>query len=176
MNSRVTKDEQNILSAIRNNVADKIGNQIFELWFDRTVLWNLSGSTLSLSAPTAFAMERLRRVYQRDIVEVARRIEGQSLQIEFTVSQSADESASNTPPVDQGFVETTTKISPLTAYALHDNSAASNAQPRPTFSNLVCGASNQIAFSASQAIVESPGLISPLFVHGPSGSGKTHLL
>ena len=179
MKSRVTKDEQDILSAIRNNVADKIGNQIFELWFDRTVLWNLSGSTLSLSAPTAFAMERLRRVYQRDIAEVARRIEGQSLQIEFTVAQSANEAASNTPPADQGFVETPTKMSPLTtsaSYALHDNTTASNAQPRPTFSNLVCGASNQIAFGASQAIVESPGLISPLFVYGPSGSGKTHLL
>ncbi|MBT4692098.1 MAG: hypothetical protein HOB73_02000, partial [Planctomycetaceae bacterium] len=77
MKSRVTKEEQNILSAIRNDVADKIGNQIFELWFDRTVQWNLSASTLSISAPTAFAMERLRRVYQRDIAEVARCIEGQ---------------------------------------------------------------------------------------------------
>jgi chromosomal replication initiator protein len=179
MKSRVTKDEQNILSAIKNKVADKFGNQIFELWFDRSVQWNLSGSTLSISAPTAFAMERLRRVYQRDIAEVARGIEGQSLRIEFTVAPPANESASNTPPADQGLIETITKVAPLTASAsrtLPANTTTANAPPRPTFSNLVCGASNQIACGASQAIIESPGVVSPLFVYGPSGSGKTHLL
>jgi chromosomal replication initiator protein len=179
MKSRVTKDEQNILSTIRNDVADKIGNQIFELWFDRTVQWNLSGSVLSISAPTTFAMERLRRIYQRDIAEVARSIEGQSFQIEFTVISTKGASTSSTSQDDQGILETTAKVSPLTvstSRTSHAGPPTPNAQPRPTFSNLVCGASNQIAFGASQAIVESPGTISPLFVYGPSGSGKTHLL
>lgn len=176
MKSRVTKDEQNILSAIRNDVADKIGNQIFELWFDRSVQWNLSASTLSITAPTAFAMERLRRVYQRDIAEVARRVDGQSLQIEFTVALTEHESTSCTSQDNQGLLETTAKVSTLTASTSRDDTPPANAQPRPTFSNLVCGASNQIAFGASQAIVESPGTISPLYVYGPSGSGKTHLL
>tara|TARA_B110000116_G_scaffold262148_1_gene267132 strand:+ start:169 stop:1575 length:1407 start_codon:yes stop_codon:yes gene_type:complete len=176
MKSRVTKDEQNILSAIRNDVADKIGNQIFELWFDPTVQWNLSGSTLSISAPTAFALERLRRVYQRDIVEVARRIEGQSLQVEFTVALTTDEASSGASQDDLRPNQTTAKAASLTTSTSRDDTPASNAQPRPTFSNLVCGASNQIAFGASQAIVESPGSVSPLYVYGPSGSGKTHLL
>jgi len=179
MKSRVTKDEQNILSTIRNDVADKIGNQIFELWFDHTVQWNLSGSTLSISAPTAFAMERIRRVYQRDIAEVACSTKGRLLQLEFTVAPTENELTSSTSQDDQNLLETTAHVSPLTvptSRAAHDETSTLNAQPRPTFSNLVCGASNQIAFGASQAIVESPGTISPLFVYGPSGSGKTHLL
>ncbi|MBT4694718.1 MAG: hypothetical protein HOB73_15385, partial [Planctomycetaceae bacterium] len=87
-----------------------------------------------------------------------------------------DDSTSYTSQDDQGLPETTAKVSPLTASTSSDNTPISNAQPRPTFSSLVCGVSNQIAFGASQAIVESPGTISPLYVYGPSGSGKTHLL
>ena len=162
-----------------NDVANKIGNPIFELWFDHTVQWNLSGSTLSISAPTAFAMERIRRVYQRDIAEVACSTKGRLLQLEFTVAPTENELTSSTSQDDQNLLETTAHVSPLTvptSRAAHDETSTLNAQPRPTFSNLVCGASNQIAFGASQAIVESPGTISPLFVYGPSGSGKTHLL
>ena len=53
----------------------------------------------------------------------------------------------------------------------------SEAASRYTFETFVVGASNEVAFRAAQAIVESPGQrYNPLFIHGGFGLGKTHLL
>ena len=66
----VTKDEITIVSAIKNKLADEIGPDKFDVWFDRSVSWNLTGSTLYLCAPNSFSAERLKRVYQPKLREI----------------------------------------------------------------------------------------------------------
>ena len=47
-----------------------------------------------------------------------------------------------------------------------------------TFDNFIVGGSNNMAFSASKRVANTPGLVAfnPLFIYGNSGLGKTHLL
>lgn len=46
-----------------------------------------------------------------------------------------------------------------------------------TFDTFVCGKQNQLAYAASQRVVQSGATIgNPLLLYGPSGLGKTHLL
>lgn len=54
---------------------------------------------------------------------------------------------------------------------------ASGFQPRHDFGSFVTGESNQLAFSAAQAMAapEQPRF-TPLFIHGGTGQGKTHLM
>ncbi len=55
--------------------------------------------------------------------------------------------------------------------------SASNFQPRHAFEEFVTGETNQLAFSAAQAMAaEAQPRFSPLFIHGGTGQGKTHLL
>ena len=45
------------------------------------------------------------------------------------------------------------------------------------FENFVVGNSNHLAYAASYAICEDPGILyNPLFIHGSTGLGKTHLM
>ncbi|MFI5280171.1 MAG: DnaA ATPase domain-containing protein [Gemmatimonadales bacterium] len=49
--------------------------------------------------------------------------------------------------------------------------------PRLQFDAFVVGPSNRLAFTAAQAVAQSPGqAYNPLFLYGRSGLGKTHLL
>jgi len=169
MKSRVTKDEQLVLSVIRKELIDKIGSEKFELWFDSTVQWGVSGTTLLLSAPNAFALERLRRVYQRRICEVLDHVNSTIVHVEFGVSDpQPSPSPQKITPKRLSFPDSPPARSP--------QAGSFAEQGRHTFANLVEGASNQIAIRASQAILDRPGSVSPFLVYGPSGSGKTHLL
>jgi chromosomal replication initiator protein len=72
-------------------------------------------------------------------------------------------------------LELSTAFEPVEAVA--PRAPASNFQPRHRFDQFVTGESNQLAFSAAQAMAgEAQPRFTPLFIHGGTGQGKTHLL
>jgi chromosomal replication initiator protein len=49
--------------------------------------------------------------------------------------------------------------------------------PRYTFASFIVGSSNDLAYTACQAVAANPGVkYNPLFIYGGVGLGKTHLL
>ena len=56
-------------------------------------------------------------------------------------------------------------------------SARGNLNPRYTFDNFIVGSSNDLAYSASQAVATNPGVkYNPIYFYGGVGLGKTHLM
>jgi chromosomal replication initiator protein len=52
-----------------------------------------------------------------------------------------------------------------------------NLNPRYTFENFIVGSSNDLAYTASQAVAANPGTkYNPLYIYGGVGLGKTHLV
>lgn len=52
-----------------------------------------------------------------------------------------------------------------------------NINPRYTFENFIVGSSNDLAYSASQAVATNPGVkYNPIYFYGGVGLGKTHLM
>ena len=53
--------------------------------------------------------------------------------------------------------------------------STNNLNEKYSFDSFIVGPFNELAYSASQAIIKKPGVYNPLFIYGPTGLGKTHL-
>ena len=52
-----------------------------------------------------------------------------------------------------------------------------NLNPKYSFESFIIGSFNELAYTASQAVIEKLGMIyNPLFIYGGTGLGKTHLI
>ena len=167
----VTKDEITIVSAIKNKLADEIGPDKFDIWFDRSVSWNLTGSTLCLCAPNSFSAERLKRVYQPKLREILLHLSQNHLDLSFKVATKQETAPPKTelkPEPTFPHVQEISLTPAKQSFPTH--------RPDAGLLNLITGQSNHLAVSAAKSMLARPGTISPLFIHGPSGSGKSHLL
>ncbi len=74
-------------------------------------------------------------------------------------------------PADQAIVYSTCSTSS------NSNTKLRSLNPRYTFDSFIVGSSNDLAYTACQAVADSPGTkYNPLFLYGGVGLGKTHLL
>jgi chromosomal replication initiator protein len=80
-------------------------------------------------------------------------------------------------PTERELVEEEVARERESSTASAPNVPATQFDPKFTFDSFVMGESNDLAYSASLAVAEAPGLkYNPLFIWGGPGLGKTHLL
>ena len=63
----VTKDDMEIVSTVRTALADKVGQERFDLWFGAATRLNYDGRALSIGAPSEFFLEWIRTNFRRHI-------------------------------------------------------------------------------------------------------------
>ena len=138
----------------------------YDTWLRGTQALSLDGSTLVVGVPTAFAAEWLQQRMHGLIETAVAAVAGSALNVSFHVA------AGN--PTRSGAPAATTPIAPAD---LRPQRAVQRLNSRYSFDSFVTGPSNQLAFAASMAVADAPGLAyNPLFLYGASGLGKTHLL
>lgn len=166
---------------IKNALADQIGNERFELWFD-DVLLDCSQTEVHVVARTSFLRDRLRRDFKQAIQKVATKLGHSDLAIDFSVDPEAvarkvrSDSASPRPtePKPQTTPEPVS-TSPKQTLIRAASKPARRTRFR-SFESFVDGECNRLARTSAQMVVAQPGEITPLVIHGPTGVGKTHLM
>ena len=141
-------------------------------WIEGTRPVRLSGNTIVLAAPSAFAKEWLETKYATLLTHTLGEIAGRHLDVQVLVDTKAA-SASQQASGDTAIV-----LDPPTEVAsARSVSASSPLSARYTFDSFVIGPSNRFAHAAALAVAEQPARsYNPLYVYGGPGLGKTHLL
>ncbi|MCI5051426.1 MAG: chromosomal replication initiator protein DnaA [Candidatus Pacebacteria bacterium] len=148
----------------------EISRPNFNTWFKKTFPIKQEDGVFYLGVPNEFNKEWLYTKFHKMILEKIRKFDEGIKSIEYIVKrQSTQESTTITKNI-----ETIGNNSlPLEKNSVNKSS---NLNEKYSFQSFVVGPFNEIAYSASQAIIKKPGEYNPLFIYGPTGLGKTHLI
>ena len=151
----------------------QISRPNFVTWFKNSRLLDTKEGMALVSLPNNFAKEWIEDKYYKIVLGTLRNIDETLKKVEFVVIPKNQPLA--IPKLDAqklagddlgqlSFAEL--KVDPET-----------NLNPRYTLSSFIVGKSNELAYAASEAIVEAIGRkYNPFFIYGGVGLGKTHLI
>ena len=141
----------------------------YETWLKPTEGILYQDGQLTVAVPTAWFVEWLERRMYQSIERALEKVLGTATTIQFQVKSGSKVGDSPVPSL--------TPVEPDQNLSITISSPPMKFNPRYVFNSFVVGTSNRLAFSASQAVVESPGnMYNPLFIYSGVGLGKTHLL
>src|SRR5438046_80884 len=78
-------DDKEIVSALRASVADKVGQERFDLWLGTQSRLTIRGEALLIELPSRFAQDWVRQHFRREIESASIEVLGRPLALEFRV-------------------------------------------------------------------------------------------
>lgn len=153
----------------------------FTTWFKNTELIEQTPDSVTIAVPNIFAKRQFEVKFNDQIKTILQKNGVTPSRIAYTVRTSGKKTVSReitTSPTSSRVEELLTPAS--TSH--HPNTSiratsGSGLNPRYTFSNFIVGSSNDLAYTACQAVAANPGVkYNPLFLYGGVGLGKTHLM
>ncbi len=165
----MTNDElwQTVLSELEL----QISRPNFLTWLKNSRLIEKSDDVSLIALPNNFAKEWVELKYHKLILGCIRNIDGSTKKVEYVVEGSLLKRSGRRPqaaklPTEGQLALEALRVDPVT-----------NLNPRYTLGSFVVGSFNELAFSATSAVIEKVGIkYNPLFVYGGVGLGKTHLI
>lgn len=169
---------QSVLGEIELSVS----HATFTTWFKNTELVDQNESGVVISVPNIFAKKQFEVKFNDQIKGVLAKNGITPKQITYTITTtgkktrvSRETTTSNVQTADD-LLPTNLHTRPTT---IHKNQSTQSGglNPRYTFENFIVGSSNDLAYTASQAVAANPGVkYNPVYLYGGVGLGKTHLM
>ena len=153
--------------AVLGDLQMRLPRPTFETWLRPTEGVSDDGQVFIVEAPTPFAVEWLERRMFHALQGTLEKVAGRPLELQLRVMSHGISYAAERADLPAGVPQEANQ--PLFEFR--------SLNPRYTFESFVVGPSNRLAFSAAQAVAETPGVsYNPLFLYSGAGLGKTHLL
>lgn len=145
-------------------IEEKVGSNIFELWFRPIKPLQIKEQQVTLEVPNRFFKEWIEDYYPILVNEVLEKLLGHPVTLKYKISEK------EAPDIKRMEAKLENRKTRLASRGIYLN-------PKYTFENFVSGPSNQFAQAAAKAVSDSPGKVyNPLFIYGGVGLGKTHLI
>ena len=145
----------------------------FSTWFKNTSIVKEETGIIYIGVPNEFVRDWLINKYHKLITKTIADTYENMRAVEYIIAKvdtNAAEEAS-LPISNEAYVN---KELPLKDLYINPED---NLNPRYHFNSFIVGTFNELAYAASQAIIENPGTkYNPFFVYGGTGLGKTHLI
>lgn len=150
----------------------EISRANFNTWFKKTFPLKKEGSVFYIAVPNEFNKEWLYTKFNKMILDKLRSFDDSIRSIEYEVKKNKEEVIEPKQQIPTPVKQVNQSL-PLEKIAINKTS---HLNEKYSFNSFVVGPFNELAYSASQAIIKKPGVYNPLFIYGSTGLGKTHLI
>jgi len=166
-------DNKQLWDSVLAEIEVSVSKANFLTWFKNTKIVKQDNGIIHVGVPNEFVKEWLLSKYDRQILKIFRNISENIRGVEYIIVSLSSTRGIENPQSPTHNTGAFTPELPLNDLYINRED---NLNPRYTFDNMVIGAFNELAHSATMAVIKHPGsAYNPLFIHGGTGLGKTHL-
>ena len=152
-----------VWGSVISSLKSELSYTSFETWFQGIVPLTLADQALTIAVPDAFTKGGLERRFRKRIEDLASESCSQAISLVIQVAGNNDVRSSSAIGSKNLLVSSEQSVLMLNSDY--------------TFDSFVRGKNCDLAYYASEAVAEKPGVAyNPLFLYGNVGLGKTHLL
>ena len=165
---------QSLWQSVLGEIEVSVSHATFMTWFKNTELIEKTDDSVTIAVPNIFAQRQFEVKFDSQIKSILEKngVSPQSITYivktnhkRATASRETTRSPEQSSPADRLIAPSKPKT------------VTNGLNPRYTFKNFIVGSSNDLAYSACQAVAKNPGTkYNPLFLYGGVGLGKTHLI
>lgn len=168
--------QHSLWQSVLGEIELSVPHATYVTWFKNTELVESNDEQVTIAVPNIFAVRQFQVKFTDQIRQVLAKNGVEPERIEYVVKSSGKRTTISR--------ETTVTSRPMSASvdqlvgsrSQPATTTPGNLNPRYTFSNFIVGSSNDLAYTACQAVAQYPGVkYNPLFLYGGVGLGKTHL-
>ncbi len=142
----------------------------FSTWFKNTCILREENGVVFVGVPNGFVRDWLKNKYHKLITKTIADVYQNMRAVDYVITK-IEAIKQELPGLNINYLN---KELPLKDLYI---SPEDNLNPRYRFDSFIVGSFNELAYAASQAIIENPGTkYNPFFVYGDTGLGKTHLI
>ena len=142
----------------------------FSTWFKNTSIIKEEGGIVYIGVPNEFVRDWLKNKYHKLITKTIADTYTGMRAVEYVITK-LETNKQDPLKTNECFIN---KELPLKDLYINPDD---NLNPRYQFNSFIVGTFNELAYAASQAIIDNPGTkYNPFFVYGSTGLGKTHLI
>lgn len=169
--------QHSLWQSVLGEIELSVSHVNFVTWFKSTELIELSEDEAVIAVPNVFAIRQFEVKFNDQIIEILQKNGASPKKISYTVKTnskkkviSRETTAARHPSVEELLSQRSSPIKSPVA-------SSTGLNPRYTFDSFIVGSSNDLAYTACQAVAQYPGVkYNPLYLYGGVGLGKTHLM
>ncbi|RYX79392.1 chromosomal replication initiator protein DnaA [bacterium] len=177
--------QHSLWQSVLGEIELSVSHATFVTWFKNTELIQSSDDLVTIAVPNIFAIRQFEVKFNDQIKTVLEKNGVKPKKITYTVKTSGRKTVVSRettalPAYDQSQA-VDELIAPRPTASRPSGSSGGSANgglnPRYTFDSFIVGSSNDLAYTACQAVAQFPGVkYNPLYLYGGVGLGKTHLM
>ncbi len=164
--------EHSLWQSVLGEIELSVPRATFATWFMNTKLISSDPDNVTIAVPNVFAVSQFQKRYDSQVREILKKNGVVAKNVSYIVDVKHKKTIISRETTPEATVPRSNPVSPIPATA-----SPANLNKRYTFDNFIVGSSNDLAYTACQAVAASPGAkYNPLFIYGGVGLGKTHLI